>query len=264
MKLTLKLIALEVWDFVKLAAVPFLMVLAGLAMIFAVSAYGQAPTGNVYPFNGSVTSGGTGTTTQFTQGSVVYAGANGVYSQDNATLFWDLTNKRLGIGTVSPSTPLHLFRNSAGAVATFQNLNSGTWGTFNFDSAVSGAMEIIVQNTAQSVFLPLWLQPTGGTLWVGAGCNSAAAPAVCGAAPAGSVVVAAVATTVVVNTTAVTANSQILLTFDSSLGARLGVTCNTTVPTVYSVSARTAATSFTLTATAPAVNPACFSYMVIN
>src|SRR5581483_4628647 len=48
-------------------------------------------------------------------------------------------------------------------------------------------------------------------------CTSSAAPAVCAAAAQGSVVVAAAATTVTVNTTAVTANSQILLTFDSSL-----------------------------------------------
>ena len=35
--------------------------------------------------------GGTGTATAFTAGSVVFAGASGVYSQDNANLFWDNT-----------------------------------------------------------------------------------------------------------------------------------------------------------------------------
>lgn len=39
--------------------------------------------------------GGTGTITSFTVGSVAYAVANGVYSQDNANFFWDATNKRL-------------------------------------------------------------------------------------------------------------------------------------------------------------------------
>lgn len=34
----------------------------------------------------------------FTQGSVVFAGASGILSQDNTNLFWDNTNKRLGIG----------------------------------------------------------------------------------------------------------------------------------------------------------------------
>jgi hypothetical protein len=80
----------------------------------------------------------------------------------------------------------------------------------------------------------------------------------------GSVVVAASATSVVVNTTAVTANSQILVTFDASLGTKLGVTCNATVPALYGVSARTAGTSFTVSASASTTNPACFSYLVIN
>jgi hypothetical protein len=50
-----------------------------------------------------VANGGTGTTTQFTQGSVVFAGASGVYAQNNANFFWDNTNARLGIGTTTPS-----------------------------------------------------------------------------------------------------------------------------------------------------------------
>jgi hypothetical protein len=50
-----------------------------------------------------VSRGGTGTGTAFTTGSVVFAGASGVYSQDNANLFWDNTNKRLGVGITSPA-----------------------------------------------------------------------------------------------------------------------------------------------------------------
>lgn len=46
----------------------------------------------------AVTKGGTGTSTQFTQGSVVFSGASGVYAQDNANLFWDDSNNRLGVG----------------------------------------------------------------------------------------------------------------------------------------------------------------------
>jgi hypothetical protein len=53
-----------------------------------------------------VTNGGTGTSTQFTAGSVVFAGASGVYTQDNAQLFWDNSNDRLGIGTATPSAKL--------------------------------------------------------------------------------------------------------------------------------------------------------------
>ena len=36
-----------------------------------------------------------------TQGSVIFAGASGVLSQDNSNLFWDNTNKHLGIGVNS-------------------------------------------------------------------------------------------------------------------------------------------------------------------
>ena len=50
----------------------------------------------------SPSSGGTGTSTVFTQGSVVFAGASGVYSQDNANFFWDNTNNYLGVGVSPP------------------------------------------------------------------------------------------------------------------------------------------------------------------
>lgn len=94
-------------------------------------------------------------------------------------------------------------------------------------------------------------------------CSQAVNPAVCGSAASGNAVVAAAGTTVVINTTAVTVSSQIQLTFDSSLGTKLGVTCNTT-PSILAVSARSGGVSFTVTTATPAVNPACFSYTIIN
>jgi len=59
-----------------------------------------------------VTNGGTGTATAFTTGSVVFAGASGVYSQNNAKFFWDNTNNRLGINTVTPQTQLTVVSNT--------------------------------------------------------------------------------------------------------------------------------------------------------
>jgi hypothetical protein len=99
-------------------------------------------------------------------------------------------------------------------------------------------------------------------------CASAAAPAVCGSSASGHVVVAAAGTTVVVNTTAVTATSEIMLSRDNSLGTLLSVTCNTqssvTLGMPY-VSARTAGTSFTITAdVAPTTNPLCLHYTIVN
>jgi|GEM_PF-5199365 len=44
----------------------------------------------------------------FTQGSIAFADADGFLVEDNANLFWDDTNKRLGIGTSTPAVPFHI------------------------------------------------------------------------------------------------------------------------------------------------------------
>lgn len=44
----------------------------------------------------------------FTQGSVMFAGSDGLLSEDNIELFWDDTLKNLGIGTDLPSEKLHI------------------------------------------------------------------------------------------------------------------------------------------------------------
>jgi hypothetical protein len=55
-----------------------------------------------------VTNGGTGTNTSFTPGSIVFAGPGGPYIQNNANLFWDNGNARLGIGTATPGVTLDM------------------------------------------------------------------------------------------------------------------------------------------------------------
>lgn len=50
--------------------------------------------------------GGTGTATTFTAGSVVFAGSSGIYTQDNANLFWNDSSNRLGINNAAPAYPL--------------------------------------------------------------------------------------------------------------------------------------------------------------
>jgi len=67
-----------------------------------------------------VDNGGTGTSTTFTAGSVVFAGASGVYSQNNAQLFWDNTNQRLGIGVATPGSKLDILAQDAVRVTGFQ------------------------------------------------------------------------------------------------------------------------------------------------
>jgi len=59
-----------------------------------------------------VANGGTNAST-FTAGSVVFAGASGTYTQDNSNLFWDNTNKRLGIGTNTGTNTLTVKQASA-------------------------------------------------------------------------------------------------------------------------------------------------------
>jgi hypothetical protein len=61
-----------------------------------------------------VTNGGTGTATAFTAGSIVFAGASGVYSQDNSNFFWDAANIRLGLDTATPACTLDV----AGGIQT--------------------------------------------------------------------------------------------------------------------------------------------------
>jgi|SRR5579864_540873 len=69
----------------------------------------------------AVTVGGTGTTTTFTLGSVVFAGASGVYTQDNAAFFWDDVHTRLGIGTATPVTNIDI-ESSGQAAITINSL----------------------------------------------------------------------------------------------------------------------------------------------
>jgi len=100
-------------------------------------------------------------------------------------------------------------------------------------------------------------------------CSSSASPAVCAAANSGSVVIAASATSVVVDTTAITANSQVLVARDDSLGTKLGgITCDTQSSLVLGsprVTARTGAASFTISVdVGPTTNPLCLSYLIVN
>jgi len=125
-------------------------------------------------------------------------------------------------------------------------------------------------NTITLSFVPASKQITSDSAFVApiyqtsTNCADSAGAAACGSAAAGSFVVDAGATTTVVSTTAVTADSEVFVQYDSSLGTRLGVTCNVTAA-IPSVTARVAATSFTITVpAAPVTNPACYSYHIVN
>jgi hypothetical protein len=87
----------------------------------------------------AVGNGGTGTATAFTTGSVVFAGASGVYSQNNSKVFWDNTNFRLGVGTASPSVTLAMSATDAILipVGTTGQQPTGAAGMLRFNSSTS-------------------------------------------------------------------------------------------------------------------------------
>lgn len=136
---------------------------------------------------------------------------------------------------------------------------NGTDGSFivnagSGDSLVTDVFSVSYTGIAKSTLLATY-----------SNCADSTGAAACGAAPAGHFVMDVGNTTVVVSTTAVTANSEITIFPDRSLGALLGITCNAAVPpTVPQISARTAGTSFTLEVSAPVTNPACFGYTIVN
>jgi len=133
------------------------------------------------------------------------------------------------------------------------------WTTSSFNTAVSSGISrggpTMLMDGAKGLASPRYT--TGN-------CTSSASPAVCGDLANGSVAIPAASTTLTVNTSAVTANSQILVVNDDSLGTKLGVTCNTTINNIW-VSARTPGTSFQITVSAaPVTNPECVSFSIQN
>lgn len=90
--------------------------------------------GNIASGTLAIARGGTGTGTAFTTGSVVFAGASGVYSQNNSGLFWDNSNSRLGVGTATPSVSLHAvgaIKGDGNAIQNYVGANGATTSTNN-------------------------------------------------------------------------------------------------------------------------------------
>jgi hypothetical protein len=208
------------------------------------------------------------------------ANASHIKIDDSARIKSGLLSYKYGVniesGTGNNIYLTNLDALNAVGTATFTTAATGTNNNFianpNAANRVAQRIDFLQDNSAEigvsghrpstilagtSVKSPAYLTETN--------CSSSATPAACGSAAAGSVTVAAGVTTKVVSTTAVTANSQIILTFDASLGTKLGVTCNVSGNTAAWISGRTAGTNFTIKLqTAPTPNPACFSYQVIN
>ncbi len=93
-----------------------------------------------------------GSITSATAGSVLFAGTSGVLQQDNANLFWDDTNNRLGIGTATPTSKLELITTSGTSV---QRFGDGT-GNVNF---------VYNRGTTVNSWLTMTNTGTGGLLY---------------------------------------------------------------------------------------------------
>ena len=111
----------------------------------------------------STANGGTGTTTTFTLGSVVFAGTDGVYTQDNSNVFWDNTNNRLGLGTTSPTATLSVVGQwsvgapvtktldfSLGATENWVINNRAATNTVTLPAASSWTGRIVTMSTIQA------------------------------------------------------------------------------------------------------------------
>jgi len=103
-----------------------------------------------------VGNGGTGTATTFTAGSVVFAGASGVYSQDNSNLFWDDSNNRLGVGTATPVS----------SIETNGTITAPTLAATNLKHASSASNNIVLDSSGNTA--------VGGVLSFNSGYGSAA------------------------------------------------------------------------------------------
>jgi len=78
--------------------------------------------------------------TPLTDGSVPF-GSGGKLGQDNANLFWDDTNKRLGIGTSNPQAQLEVGGNPGASVGGFPSGNlhvTGQSASENANSVITG------------------------------------------------------------------------------------------------------------------------------
>ena len=86
----------------------------------------------------ALVSGGTGAPTWFapTAGSILFAGTGGMLAQDNANLFFDNTNDRIGIGIASPVSALHIDRGAAGSALKFTSSVTGQTATDGFDIGI--------------------------------------------------------------------------------------------------------------------------------
>lgn len=121
---------------------------------------GVVPTWQT-PSSGGITVGTTAIASG-TPGRILFEGAGNVLQQDGS-LFWDNTNDRLGVGTASPSAPLHVAGASSGVNAQFSPTGAAVGYTIGNLSNYAGN-EIGLYTTAGSSMLVF--EPTPAKLHI--------------------------------------------------------------------------------------------------
>jgi hypothetical protein len=107
-----------------------------------------------YSGGGSIAIGGT--VTSGTTGSILFINPTATLAQDNANLFWDDTNNRLGVGTNVPAIDISVTKNQnakTGISITNTTSNTGAWSEIACTSdASSGSLQIGKYSTLTSAF----------------------------------------------------------------------------------------------------------------
>jgi len=87
------------------------------------------------------------TLSNLTSGSVLFVGIGGVINQDNSNLYWDNTNKRLGIGTSTPEYTLDLVGTLRAGNVTLSGGSLIWWVNSNPSSDWDVAYSVAVDST---------------------------------------------------------------------------------------------------------------------
>lgn len=233
---------------------------AGSDFLVTTGTGGAATVGSTTGRGGNATftlgsAGGTGTAGLPGQFKI----AGGTVGAANTTPFFNMTGTWNTTGVVDAAFFMNITNTLSGAASKMVDIQLGGASYFTVDksglvAAPQGSLKAISYLTNSNC----------------SGVGTAANPSVvtCGSAAAGSFSCATNASggTCQVNTTSVTANSQIFIQEDDSLGTKLSVTCNTAnlSPTNAPVAARSGGASFTISLGTVSVNPECFSYFIVN
>lgn len=110
----------------------------------------------------------------FTAGSVPFAAADGTLTEDNAALFWDAANDRLGIGTTTPETTVSLVKTGSHGFQAIAIGGTAKFATRRINGSIAAPTAVLLnQVIGRADFEGQGATTTfnGATLWVFANEN---------------------------------------------------------------------------------------------